>query len=289
MSQEKRKYMQDFFELQPANFPSFTERAIRTAIGIFAFGIFVIVFFNKTLIIGVLCIFASVFWAYKWLKPYYESKDIFDARPKADIMHKWLIEDLNLEVKKKAIALLSLDESKLKPENFIIVPYPIYWATGNLGVKRRKGDDDKYCYSVWGVQIIAITDYYISYYNCVYDWLKNAVSNESTMEYFYDDISFVNKDSEALTHKMIGEGDKTVGAAKTFKIVHNTGASLSIIFDIPSLDSSPLTKTNLDKALQVLRIIIRNRRYGEVLEQPKAEAPKPTENPKDHNDYSKKH
>jgi len=268
---EKRELINHFFDVHDAKFPAFGERVFRAAMIVLGFGIFVVLFFQNTLIIGVICIGISVYAAYRWLKPYYDGKNYFKLRPPVTQMHQWLIEDLNIEIKNKAVTALAIDPNKLLPENFIIIPYPVFWQIGGAEVKRRMGEDGKFCYSVWNVQVLAITDFYLSIYSCTYDWSTNRIFGENTYEYFYDDISAIKNDTEPLPYKLMGQDEQTVGAGKIMKIINMSGDSLSLIADIPSLNSSPDAKTSIDKATQVVRIILRNRRYGEVVEQPKEE------------------
>lgn len=268
----RRMLMKNYFFVNRAEFPSYTARIIKWGYFFFGFGLFFILYFEKqlpTLVIGALSLLLGFIVFYKWITPYLDKKRLFDSRPTYEQMNNWLIKDLKNTTKPKAIEILSLDVTKLKPENFIIVPYPIYWNESGVDesqIHRRMGDDGKYSYSIWKVQILALTQHYISLFTCTYNWLENSILSENTNEFFYDDISSIKNDLIEFDHVLLGSEEEKAGTARLFQISNISGEKISVISDIPAMNISAPLGVNLDRIIQVLRIMLRNRRYGEVYE-----------------------
>lgn len=265
----KRAAMRNYFFVKPVNYPSYWADSIKFTYLFVGIGLICLIYFRTTYFTFMVSftLFAAGFFTYRlWINPYKKAKLKYDSRPTAEQMEQWLAEDLKNVVKPKAVSVLSLDESKLQPENFIIVPYPIFWqgsgvADGNM--LRFGVTNGKLIYTVWRVQVLALTQHYISLFSCTFDWFNNTVSSPSTNEFFYDDISSIKNDMEPLPYKFLGE-DKSIGDARIFRMTNISGETLSVITEIPSLAAPALVSMNLDKVIQILRIMLRNRRYGEI-------------------------
>ncbi len=190
-------------------------------------------------------------------------------------MNNWFIEDLNKVIKETAINKLRLNIGTLELKNFLIVPYPVYWQEPGLDesiILKRPSENGTMSYSVWNVQVIALTQNYISYYTCTYDWLNNMLINERTNEFFYDDISSVKNDMEMIERHFVDkeyideEGKPTAPdklVTSVFKVTNMSSDSLNVITNIQQMGHSANLIVNLEKAVQALRIILRKRRYDE--------------------------
>jgi len=289
MTEEQRRLLtKNYFTVNKAEMLPYTHYLMIIAYISFAIGIIFIVYLNTkffTIVIGALCIFNGFLSIRKWKAPYKAQKKKYDELPTSQQLDEWLLQDINNIVKPKAIKDLSLDMSRLKPENFIVVPLPIYWTGGGAAdesLKRKKSSEGHYKYSVYKINVLALTEHYISFYSCVYDWLENAIKSSNTDEFFYDDISTIKNDAEKTTFKIFGtEKDEKSNflTAKIFRIRNMSGEILTVLTNIAELEHTPKIATNLNEVIQVLRIILRNRRYGEVHEI--SQPPKAAEVPKD--------
>lgn len=281
---KKRQFLKkNFFFVNKAEFPSWWEKYIQIAYFSVGFGIFFIVYFN-TVLITILVSSASMFvafWAmYKWIKPYLDSKAKFSERPTENQMESWLIQEIKKDVKPSAIEKLSLNASRIKSDNFIILPYPIYWQTGGIEdqfIVRLQSSEGHFIYASYKIQVLALTENYVSLYTCNYDWLNNQVISEDTSEFFFDDISSIKNGAEHLSIKRIdyeepkedeeSDDNGEIGSAKIFSLKNMSGESLSVITEINSLGTSPRVVQKLDSLIKVLRITLRNRRYGETFDE----------------------
>ena len=157
--------MHSYFIVDKAEYPSFSN-IIRISFGLALFGVFIMLSFNNTILAGLAFILVGISLFALWIRPYIRDKRVYKSRPSEEQMNNWLIEDLNQIIKETAIKKLKLNFSTLELKNFIIVPYPVYWQEPGLDedsiIKRASGNGTM-SYSVWNVQVIALTKNYISY------------------------------------------------------------------------------------------------------------------------------
>ncbi|NJO87620.1 MAG: hypothetical protein HC831_00660 [Chloroflexia bacterium] len=124
-----------------------------------------------------------------------------------------------------------------------------------------------YIYSVWNVQVIALTKNYISFFNCTYDWLNDLILNEKTNEFFYDDISSVKNDVKTIERRFVDQDEEDNENKKLttfiFQVTNMSSDSHTVVTKIPELRYSQALEVNLEKAVQALRITLRKRRFDE--------------------------
>ncbi len=280
---ERGTLMKRYFDLYGVQRPSYTNLFI-VAISTFLFGLFILYAFNNTLLAGIIAIIFGLSLFIIWIRPFYKDKNIFLTRPSIAQMYNWLLADLNEKVKVRATQLLRLNMSELRRENFLILTTPIFWTEDGVissAIKRREAEKDKFIYSVWKVQVVALSKNYISFFDCIYDWVNDVLLNESTDEYFFDDIVSVRHDVNKVSKRFIDqaaddESTKTI-SEHTLKITNVAAESRSIIIKIPEMLYSKKLEVNIEKALQALRITLRQRRYKEEQDPIIMEVEKPTE------------
>ncbi len=256
-----------WFTVQGAKYPSLSN-IIYISSASALFGIFVIIFFNKTEVLGLIFILLGLVLLYVWLKPYFYDKKLFASRPSDALMDEWLIEELHTIVKPLAIDELRIDESKLSPENFLIIPYPVFWEASGLdsgSMSRRQGGDGAFRYTTWKVQVVALTENYISIFFCSFNTMTGAVSGINSSEYFYDDIAAVSSENKNLEYKILGEEEQTVGAVPIVKLHNLSGNHLEIITGVSVLGVSGATAVDSSTVVKAIRIMLRNRRYNEEI------------------------
>lgn len=142
---------------------------------------------------------------------YTKAKARYDARPSTDQMTQWLEEDLET-LKEKSLEKFTLDDSETIAES-IILKGPIWWATPGLDdmeVQRGKANEDGYLYSCWEIVVLHIAEDSLAAYGCVYNWLRNHSTNETTVEYFYEDIVSISTGNESITQPLL-DTDKKLG------------------------------------------------------------------------------
>ncbi len=281
MSADYKRLIRNYFHVFEAEYPSF-RKAAKFGTGFIILGVFLLYMqyiqvFKNIQILSVVFILVGVFSFWKWMRPYFFLKRIFYTRPADGDMDVWFHNDVHEVIKPRAFELLRINPSSLKDENVIIVPYPVFWdvpGMAKIEKTRRQGEDGKYIYTVWAVQILIVTDYFLSYYSCHYDWLGDKMFNERTNEYFFDDIVSVSNDDEPLDYTLLLKDAKKAGQSKIFKLRNMSGDELKIITDVPSLEAPSAYVNSLDRLVQALRILLRHRRKGVEIEVNK---PKPDE------------
>jgi hypothetical protein len=273
MSADKRKLISNYFDFDEPEIPVLKNYAKYGAL-LLLLGISFLYlqereYIGNFTIISVVLILTGLFSIWILIKPFFGSGTVFSSKAADGDMDIWFSDDMHDIIKPAALDQLKINPSNLKDENIIIVPYPVYWNVPNLSpdlIKRKLGEDGSYTYSVWAVQILIVTENFISYYACIYDWVNTALLNERTNEYFFDDISSVSNDVIPAEYKFIDNEEADIGDVKVFKLTNMSGEKLTIITDIPGLQVPEGYSNNLDKLVQAVRILLRNRRYGETMD-----------------------
>lgn len=284
--EDRRILINNYFKVNHVELPSFTKgRILLVYIAVFL-GL-VLVFYLRnavpTIIFSSSC-FVFAFWQfYQFIQPYFQQRRIFSKRPTEEEMSIWLVKDLKETVRPKSISTLSLNMSDVRPENFIIIPIPIYWAGPGINsadVLRVPNSDGTFLYSMWRVQILVLTRHFISLFKCNYNWLSNSVSGLSTNEFYFQDITSIRNDMREIEFSFVDNPDQPIGAGKVFCVTNFSGEYLTVINDIPSLQGPKNVSVNLEYIVSLLRMVIRNRRFGITHE----EAPKVEEQVAQDND-----
>jgi len=272
---ERTASMRKYFTAFPPKWPPFSY-VFQSGLVLLIIGALILFFLQNTMITGTFLILSSGGIFYYWLIPYLRDKKKFEERPPSADMYQWLINDMHSKIKERASEVLRLNINSLKPENFMIVHYPIYWeepgikpdnilrrATGETIQKSKTEFQSIFIYSIIKVQIIALTKNYISYYACTYDWLNDSILSENTNEFFYEDITSVKNDFEPISRKLKEDQEAKTLNALVFKVTNMSSDNLTVITKIPELYYSSKLEVSLEKAVQALRIILRKRRVDE--------------------------
>ncbi len=261
---DRKILIQNFFSLYEAEYPSISN-IIKVSASLIILGILLITIFQASIehsiVFGFILVTTGLVLFAVWMRPYFRDKRIFAARPTVEQMNNLFMDDLHQIVKNKAIADMNLPENKLQDENFVIIPYPVYWK--DSGVDDKLIMQRETVYTVWNVQIVALTEFYISIYYCTFDWFNAKVLNVKSDEFFYDDIASIKEHSVNFDNILIDTKEDKVGKLKAIKINNISGDFLSIVIG-SSLDASVDISVNPNNLIQAIRIMLRNRRYNEV-------------------------
>ena len=282
--------MKNYFFVNKAKLPSFFAGSVLMAYFFMGVAFFVVFYFEAVLmtyLFAGLLVIVAFFYTFKWFTPFFNQKQKFTKRPTTNQIENWLIKDIREHVKPQAIEMLSLNPATITPENFIVIPHPIFWATSGVPdshiAKYNTGEYN--VFATYKIQVLALSDNYISFYTCVYNWLDNQIVSPYTLEFFFDDISSITGERQILDFTRIDAPpieekddeenieDRGVGEAQTVILRNKSGELINVIVNIPSLDSSPRSTLKPEKVMQTLRIMLRHRRYGEEFE-----IVRPTEN-----------
>lgn len=273
----------NYFFVNKAKFPSFFASSVLLSYFFVGIAIFVVLYFEHviwTYLFSALLITIAFFYTFKWFKPYFLQKRKYLQRPTHNQIENWFASDILSTVKPAAIEMLSLNPATITPDNFIIVPYPVFWKYGEIEDSHitRVNTGEYNIYSTQNVQVLALTENYISFYHCTFDWLNNAIVNPKTLEFFFDDISSIRVENQELGHRRIDASEAKkgedadpeeyagVGPAQTIVIKNKSGETIDVAVAFSELNSSPRISLKPEKIMQTLRIMLRHRRYGEEFE-----------------------
>lgn len=265
--EERRMYIQNYFKVTKLEWPPLNKHAYTAIIG-WAVGLILMAYLKNagpTIVFCTTCFAIGTWQLWLYIAPYLRKKRIFNSRRPEEVMTAWLIKDLKETVKPQAIKTLSLNMSDIRPENFIIIPIPIFWdAPGVDGtqIKRSPLPDGTYNYSVWRVQILVLTKHYISLFKCNYNWLNNGITSISTNEFYFQDITSIRNDMREIEFKFFDNPEQPIGGGKVFCVTNFSGEYLTVVNDIPSLKTTKALAVDLEYIVSLLRMVIRNRRFG---------------------------
>jgi len=205
-----------------------------------------------------------------WLRPRWIKKKKYNSRVSSDTLNNWLLETLKTKIMNRAIEYLELETLDHSSEQFIVIPYPVFHSTKKIKDEsimriksftslKRKNAPEEFCYnySVWNIQILVLSQNYLSYYFCSYNWLKDEILNEKTNEYYYQDIALVKTEYEQVSF-LTKWDENPITEARITKLMHSSGDVLSLITELPELHQPIKTIVDIEKIEKVLRMLIRH-------------------------------
>ncbi len=257
-SETKREYIENYFFSKKPQPLSVNAYIWAVSIIIFVSVVSMLMFQSKSIAILTGVTIGLLFFRL-FLYPYKIKKRQFEMRIPDEQINKWLIEDLKIKIKQRAINHLLLHDEPLTDEQFIIIPYPVFHSTqkiSNEQLHRVTTKNGFYNYSVWNVQVLVLGSNYLSYYFCSYDWLEDKVLNEKSSEFFYEDIALVKSDVEQVNFACKWNNG-LLSEAHILKLINISGDFLYLVTELPELNQAPETIINQERAVQVLRVILR--------------------------------
>ena len=257
-SQIKREYIENYFFAKKPNPLSVNIYIYTVAVLALLFVAIMLLLQSRSIAILGVTSFSLLFFRVIWY-PYHIKKQQFEMRVSDEQINKWLIEDLKTKIKERAIEYLMLNDELVGNEQFIIIPYPVFHSTQKITddqLYRVSTKNGYYNYSVWNVQVLVLGTDYLSYYFCSYNWLEDEIINEKSSEFFYEDIALVRNDMEHVNFASKWN-DHILNEAHILKLINRSGDFLYLVTELPELKQAPETIINQVKAVQVLRIILR--------------------------------
>jgi hypothetical protein len=252
---DKREKIKEWFDAPKPDYPSIG--LVLCIVGIII-GVFIILISNAK-VVGIIILPVAVGLFLLPYMAYKKAKKRYEARPSDSQMDSWLFEDFQEVIENNPLPKLGLDKSELVSES-LLVPGPVFWVVPGFNsneIIRRIGSDGFFRYSIWTLQIFVFTENFLGSYKCYYNWLRNTVINESTNEFFYKDVVSVKTDTESTAHTLMN-GER-LEKAQSFQL-NLSGDSVKIIIDDTSLKTSSEMTSKVDKVVQSIRTMIRQKK-----------------------------
>ena len=112
-----------------------------------------------------------------YLKPIYEKQKLYDNRISPVKLNKYLYNIQKTRILERAIDYLEIETKNMTPQQFIVIPYPVFHDTKNIkdenllrikseSNKKNSDEDCFYNYSFWNMQVLILSKSYISFYFC---------------------------------------------------------------------------------------------------------------------------
>ena len=81
-------------------------------------------------------------------------------------------------------------------------------------------------------------------------------------EFYFADITSIRNDVREIEYKFADNNEQPIGGGKVFNVANISGENISEISEIPSLNGPKQVAVNLEYVVTLLRMILRNRRFG---------------------------
>ena len=184
-------------------------------------------------------------------------------RANTKLIDKYFIEDLEMLKTKRAIDKLGIEPQKLARESAIAYG-PVIEGKGRMFVQDRK--DKKNRYRKIRVIVAAFGEHQLLTYQCVFDFTTGKSANETTDEFFYNDVVSASTGIGFWEYRLNGKviSDKEV---ELFKLTTSAGTDISIPIRSKHIGSSG------DKAIalagdtvQAIRCMLREKKENRNLQ-----------------------
>ncbi len=145
-------------------------------------------------------------------------------RANTKLIDKYFIEDLEMLKTKRAIDKLGIEPQQLVRESAIAYG-PVIEGKGRMFVQDRK--DRKNRYRKIRVIVAAFGAHQLLTYQCVFDFTTGKSANETTDEFFYDDVVSASTGTGFWEYRLNGKviSDKEV---ELFKLTTSAGTDITI-------------------------------------------------------------
>lgn len=198
--------------------------------------------------IGFILIIGWLAWFFLFLKDVPSDRTI-DA---------WLIDDIK-ELEERSLKRLNIDRTQLRRDP-IIIRGPILWKTPGVpdkDIRWKKGKDKYIRFSINSITIIHLTEYKLSSYQCVYNFMRAVPLNERDDEFYYRDVVAVSTRDESTNYTL--PNGILMKHAQIFKLSVSSGDSIQAIVnssDLLNYTGGTMPDTGLDDAVKALRKVL---------------------------------
>lgn len=189
------------------------------------------------------------------------------GRPSDAQMDAWLEQDLRA-LHPKALAKTGTDASDLVAEP-VMVTGPRLSNLANAQLAFKKGKDNVVRFTPVNVTVINFTAHQLIIYGCALDLTTGNALNESTDEYFYNDVVSVSTKTKSLSVQMQGGKLLQLDAAETFQLTTSGGTSVEVFLRDPKIiqelvGDGEIPTTRAEKAIQSVRKMLREKKSALV-------------------------
>lgn len=183
--------------------------------------------------------------------------------PADQTVDEWLEEDM-IRLMELAHQQLGLDKSQLAQKTPLIIKAPAFWEMSGIPmgeILSRKGKDRVLRFSTYRITIFLLTDHVLGAYICDYNFIRKLTLNEQTYEYHYQDIVSV------ATEEYSGSVTLPAGVryiyGQRFRLSVASGESITVFINpqkLDQLENGEMPPTGAEKAVQVIRVMLREKK-----------------------------
>ena len=187
-------------------------------------------------------------------------------RPSDPAVEHWL-NDGTQRVRKHSLEKLSLMEEDCDFADLPPIRGPIMWLKSGLDPEHiiwTAGTDGVARFGTYSITYLWFAEHYLAIFRCDYDLIKDAILNEETYEYFYQDIiSFsTHEEASALTLKT----GQSLTSRQEFRIAVANGSYFSVTVGASQLKrltgAERVPDSGAEKAISAIRKKLQEKKHS---------------------------
>lgn len=181
-------------------------------------------------------------------------------RPTDGQMDTWLEQDKDMFAGRALDRLGTLEEQLIKDP--LVTFKPIFWSIRSIDpseVLSRKGRDGLTRFSIWDGVVFHFTDKYLGCFHATLNLLTGRTTDETTDEFFYQDIVRVGTSQESV---LLKDGRK-ITDAESFVLKVSSGDAVmvrDITFRLEQKGTRVVPTTPIQKSIQAIRTMLREKK-----------------------------
>ena len=215
-------------------------------------------------LLGLAFFFLGIILVRKNLNGLFSFEDVENDEEKT--VKELFLSDIDNLAVKRALKLSGIEEKILDSDRINKIYIPIYEKTAGIDAEnifRKETNEDQFIYSVWNIHILIKTEYFISYYSCVFHWFDNECMNELTNEFYYADIASVKSEVVEIEFQNLHNEEQRIETVKHLFITNISGDYIKFIIERPELKLDESFLPDVEKFINQIRLSVRKKRFPE--------------------------
>lgn len=173
----------------------------------------------------------------------------------------WWNEDIS-RLEREALLRIGLERCDLENDP-VVVCGPIFWRRDGIPQDEicwKTGGDGIARFSVKSVMIIFLTEHYLNFYSCDFNFIRNVALGERDSQYHYKNVVSVSvgERSQSFTLK---EGEKLI-SGKNFSLSFTDGDKVGVLVsakELKEMTKADLPTSAVEKAAWTIKAMLKSK------------------------------
>ncbi len=176
-------------------------------------------------------------------------------------------DDVNIRISERAFKLFGIEKDNTEfigEFNYYFPGHKNYPRINPEKNVKKQLDDETYMFSFWQIHKFVLTENFLTYYSCMYNWIDNEIFDELSNEFYISDIAtvkteFINRENE----ETIGEEIIRPKPIKKFIISNISGDKIEFLIEESALLLPGEFENDIENLMKEIRLLIRKKRFPE--------------------------